>query len=144
MSWSIEEAISYYQTQGAPAQQSALISLLREIQSESGGSIPVHTLGRIVDAYGIKEGVLLALIKRIPSLRLGGIHLLELCAGPNCGKHRALAGFAEKLQKEKGTFTLKFVPCMRMCAKGPNIRWDGKLYHGATEELLRKLTGESL
>lgn len=142
MSWSIEEAIFYYRSQGAPREQSALIGLLREIQQEFGGGIPVYALGQIVEAYSIKEGVLLALIKRIPSLRLGGTHLLELCAGPNCGKHKALAACAEELQKKYG-FTLKFVPCMRLCGKGPNVRWDGKLYHGATEELLQKLTEES-
>lgn len=139
MVWSLQEAISYYQKQGAPRDQNALISLLREIQSENGGSIPKSALAEILNAYGIKEGVLLSLIKRIPSLRLGASNCLELCAGPNCGKHVALAAFAENLQKQEGNFELKFMPCMRMCGKGPNARWNGEMYHGVTEDTLRKL-----
>ena len=38
MSWNLEEAISYYKTQGAPADQSALIGLLKEIQQENQGT----------------------------------------------------------------------------------------------------------
>ena len=141
MNWNLDEAIRYYQRQGAPADQSALIGLLREIQQEQGGRIPMGIPGVIADAYGIKEGILLALIRRIPSLQLADVHVLEICAGPNCGKSAALAVCAEKLQKEHG-FTLKYVPCMRLCGKGPNIRWDGKLCHRAKEELLRELTGK--
>ena len=136
--WNLEEAVSYYKRQGAPGDQNALIALLREIQSENGG-IPKYMLGQIAATYQIKEGVLLALIKRIPSLRVADVHCLEMCAGPNCGKHTELAACAEKLRKEKG-FELKFVPCMRLCGKGPNIRWDGTLYHKADEALLKKLT----
>lgn len=141
MAWNMEEAIGYYQSQGAPKDQSALVGLLREIQSEQGGSISRSTLARIAEAYQIKDSFLLAVIRRIPSLRVSDTHCLELCAGPNCGKHTALAAYAETLQKEKG-FVLKFSPCMRMCGKGPNIRWDGKLYHRADEALLRQLTEE--
>lgn len=141
MSWNLEEAISYYQGQGAPREQGALISLLKEIQQEQG-SISRGDLSRICEGYGIKEGLLLVLIKRIPSLRLSDTHVLELCGGPNCGKQAALVRYAEKLQSETGKFTLKFVPCMRMCGKGPNLRWDGKLYHGANEELIRNLVGK--
>ena len=43
MSWSLEEAIAYYKSQGAPGNQNALISLLKEAQLENGGSIPAGT-----------------------------------------------------------------------------------------------------
>ena len=137
MNWNLEEAIVYYGKQGAGKDQNALISLLREIQLENG-NIPAYAVKAIAEAYGIKEGIPLALIKRIPSLRLGDSHCLELCSGANCGKHKTLAACAETLQKQHG-FTLKYVPCMRMCGKGPNLRWDGDVYHGATEQLLREL-----
>ena len=140
MSWSLLEAISYYKKQGAPADQTAVIGLLREIQQENGGSIPRHTLAEIAAAYAVKESFLSAIIRRIPSLRVGDTHCLALCAGPNCGKHAALAAFAENLQHtHPGSFTLKYLPCMRMCGKGPNIKWDGTLYHRADEALLRRL-----
>lgn len=142
MSWNLEEAISYYKTQGAPQNQTVLVSLLREIQTESGGGIPAYTLNVIASAYGVKESFLQAVIKRIPSLRLENTHCLELCAGPNCGKHKTLAACAKELSAG-GRFTLNFTPCMRMCGKGPNLRWDGKLYHQASEELLRTLVEQA-
>lgn len=142
MTWSLEEAISYYKAQGAPRDQNALISLLREIQAENGGGIPQYFLPMVAEAYGIKESFLHAIVRRIPSLRLKNTHCLELCSGPNCGKHTALAACAERLCSSGGNITLKFVPCMRMCGKGPNIKWDGTLYHRATEELLQKLAAE--
>ena len=136
----LREALEYYKGQGAPGDQNVLISLLREIQGEYGG-IPAGLLPEVAAFYGIRESLLMALIRRIPSLRVSDVHCLEMCAGPNCGKHRALAACAEKLQREKG-FVLKFVPCMRLCGKGPNIRWDGKLYHRADEALLKELTDQ--
>ena len=144
MTWDLEEAIVHYGKQGAPGDQNALIALLREIQKESGGTIPLYTLGTVAERYGIRESLLAALIRRIPSLRAGDTHCLEVCAGPNCGKSRMLAECAEALhRKAPDAFVLKLAPCMRMCGKGPNIRWDGKLYNRADEKLLRELTGLS-
>lgn len=142
--WTLEEAAAYYKRMGAPGDQTALIGLLREIQQEQDGGIPMYLLREAAEIYGVKESLLLALVKRIPSLRLSGIHTLQLCAGPNCGKHKHLAALAEKLAKESGgKLRLEFVPCMRMCGKGPNLRFDGKLHHGADEDLLRRLADEA-
>ena len=143
MDWNLSEAISYYKSQGAPGDQNALVNLLREVQSESGGTIPRSALPEIADGLGAKESLLAALIRRYPSLRLSDTHTLELCGGPNCSRRAALAAFVEKTWgRNPGKFTVKYVPCMRMCGKGPNIKWDGKLHHGADEALLRKLIGE--
>ena len=144
MTWNLDEAIAYYKKQGAPGDQSALTGLLREVQQENGGRIPLHALVPIASAYGIKDSFLLAVIKRIPSLQLADTHCLEICAGPNCSKRAALAELVEKAYGTKPTkFTLKFVPCMRMCGKGPNVKWDGALYHQADEELIRRLIDET-
>ena len=140
MAWDYKEAVAFYARQGAPRDQTALVALLREVQQEMGGSVPAYMLHPIAEAYGVKESFLTAVIRRIPALRLADTHTLELCAGPNCGKHLALAALAEKLSKENpGKVTLKFTQCMRMCGKGPNLKWDGVLYHKADEALLRKL-----
>ena len=139
MVWNLHEALEYYKRQGAPADQNALIALLTEVQAEHGGSIPKALLVDIAAFYGTKEGVLLALIRRIPRLKLSDVHTLELCAGPNCGKAAALAAEAEALCRGKPNVTLKFVPCMRHCAKGPNIKFDGRLHHKADEALLEEL-----
>ncbi len=139
MEWNLQEAMDYYRSQGAPGDQTALTGLLKEVQKERGG-IPRYMVGQIAGGYGIKEALVMALIRRIPNLRLAETHLLEICCGPNCPKRRDLAGFVEK---NWGTgpvgFMVRYVPCMRQCGKGPNIRWDGKLYNGADEALIKKL-----
>ncbi len=140
MSWNLQEAIAWYKTQGAPADQNALTNLLREVQQESGGAIPASAVEEIAQSYGIKASLINAIIRRLPSLRLSQEHLLELCCGPNCPKRANLAVFVERTWGEKPRgFTVKYVPCMRLCGKGPNIRYDGKLYHQADEALLRKI-----
>lgn len=138
MAWELKEAVDYYKKQGAPADQTALTALLREIQEEFG-AIPAGLLPEAAQLLGTKESFLLALIRRQPRLRLADTHVLEMCAGPNCGKRMELAALAEKLCAGKPGITLRFTGCMRQCAKGPNLRWDGTLYNGANEELLRKL-----
>ena len=133
----MKEMLDYYRRQGAPSDQTALVNLLKELQ-QIYGAVPKWAVAEVAEAYKIKESFILAVVKRIPSLRLQDTHLLQLCAGPNCGKHTALAAEAEKLCKLKGV-ELKYMGCQRMCGKGPNIRFDGKLYHKATVELLKEL-----
>lgn len=140
MAWTLPEALDYYKRQGAPGDQGALIALLTEVQQEHGGSIPKYILPQIAEFYSTKEALLLAIIRRIPRLRLSDVHTLELCAGPNCGKHTALVALAEQLcAAHPGKVSLKFTPCMRLCAKGPNLKWDGNVYHKADEALLKQL-----
>ena len=139
MTWELKEAIQYYRTQGAPADQNALTNLLREVQQEHG-AVPQWGLAVIAEDYGIKETFLQAIVRRIPSLRLENSHCLELCGGPNCSKRARLAAFVEQTYGTKPTaFTLRYSGCMRMCGKGPNLKWDGKVYNGADEALIRKL-----
>ena len=133
----MKEILDYYRRQGAPGDQTALINLLKELQ-QTYGAVPQWAVPEIAEAYRIKEIFILAVVKRIPSLGLQNTHLLQICAGPNCGKHTALAAEAEKLCKLKGV-ELKYMGCQRMCGKGPNIKFDGKLYHKATVELLQEL-----
>lgn len=137
MNDTLQEILTYYRRQGAPADQTALVSLLREVQQEFGG-IPQYALAEIAEGLGVKESFLLAVIRRIPSLRLQDTHILEMCAGPNCGKHVELTKTAEKLCAKFG-ITFKTVPCMRLCGKGPNIKYDGTLYHKADAALLARL-----
>lgn len=140
MAWELAEAIAYYKKQGAPGDQSALMHLLLEAQQENGGRIPRGSLPEVARGLSVKESFLLAFIHRMPRLRLDDGHLLELCAGPDCSKAAELAKRAEQLCK--GKVRLQFVPCMRLCGKGPNLRLDGTLYHRATAELLETLVEE--
>ena len=136
--WNLEETIGWYRKQGAPGDQTAVRELLKEVQNNFGGSIPKGILDTVAEGLSVKPSLLLAMIRRVPSLRLADTHVLELCAGRNCGRHTDLAKFAESLRSD--SMTVCFIPCQRMCGKGPNIRYDGKFYHGATEELLQELT----
>ena len=138
----MREMLEYYGRQGAPGDQNALVNLLKELQ-QTYGAVPKWAVTQAAEYYRVKESFLLAIIKRIPSLRLENTHLLELCAGPNCGKHTQLAAAAEKLCKLKGV-TLKYMGCQRMCGKGPNLKFDGKIYHNATEDFLKKLMEEAI
>lgn len=138
MVWNAEEALAYYKSQGAPGDQNALTSLLREAQQENGDSIPRWLLPKISAAYGLKESYLTAILRRYPSLRLADTHCLELCGSKSCGG--SLAEFAERLHRQNPeAFSLKYTGCMHFCGKGPNIKWDGQLYHKADEALLRRL-----
>ena len=136
MSWDLKEAIGYYRSQGAPQDQNALKNLLSEVQREHGGAIPGYLLAEIAKELGAKESFLAAVVRRFPSLRLKDVHILEICAGPNCSRRGKLAELAEQY---RGRVEVKFVPCMRQCGKGPNLRFDGKLYNGADEQLLASL-----
>lgn len=141
MAWELHEAVNYYQKQGAPGDQSVLLELLREVQEENSG-IPRAILPEIAGMLGVKESFLLAIIRRQPRLKLMDTHTLELCAGPNCGKRVDLAALAEKLCAGRNDIQLKFVPCMRQCGRGPNLRWDGQMYNRADEVLLRRILSE--
>ena len=132
----MDEIVEYYRRLGAPQDQQAVISLLREVQSLHGGSIPQWVPEVLAQKLGTKPGLLLALIRRIPSLRLKDQHLLEICAGPNCSRKGDLARLAEQY---RGRVEVRLVPCMRQCGKGPNLRFDGKLYNGADDNLLEQL-----
>ena len=74
--------------------------------------------------------------------------LIELCAGPRCQKRECarLHAFIEKNYQvknggisAKGGFSYRLTGCMKNCANGPSMKWDGKLYSQATPELLRSL-----
>ena len=139
MSWDLSEAIDYYRRQGAPGDQNALRNLLSEVQEAHGGAIPGYLLPQIAGDLGVKESFLAAIIRRIPRLRLKNQHLLEICAGPNCSRRGQRAQMAEQY---RGRVEIKLVPCMRQCGKGPNLRFDGKLYNGADAQLLARLMEE--
>lgn len=148
-SWTLQEAISYYQTQGAPDQQDALVSLLREVQQENGSVIPDAALAEIAAAYNLKGSYLAAIIKRYPSLRTASApHRLEVCGGPNCARQSSarLMAWIEDTYGVKpggisqtGKFSYRICGCLKHCGRGPNVKWDGEILEHADETLLRSL-----
>lgn len=142
-----QEMMDYYRTQGAPGDQQMLIALLREMQEACGGVLTGTALRAAAEAYGLKESMLTALIRRIPSLRMEAApHRLEMCG--TCPRGRELRAWVENtfgLKSgdvwERGGFSYHVTPCMKNCKNGPSLKWDGELYSQATVELIRQLTG---
>ena len=139
----MEEIIEYYIRQGAPSDQNALVNMLRELGEQCGGAVTQPVLSRVAEACKVKESFLLAVIKRYPSLKVDNRHVLEICGGPNCGKCRENMAFAEKMSPND-RLQVKLSPCMRMCGKGPNIKLDGKIYHQADVNFIKKLIASYL
>ena len=74
---------AYYKKQGAPGDQTALTSLLREIQSENGGSIPVHTLDVVAEALAQGKRVLFV-AEKMAALEVVQKRLDSIGIGPFC------------------------------------------------------------
>lgn len=136
----LQEAVSYYRRQGAPQDQTALVALLKELQAENGGQLSREQITQAAQLLETKESYLLAVIHRIPSLRLSDKPVLEICGGAVCPKRADLLTYVEKTWgREPEGFILRQTGCMRLCGQGPNIRWKGELYHRADPQLLDRL-----
>ncbi len=146
MNWNfnLEEALARCRYLGGPADQQALLTLLREVQEHCGGTLPQAVLEEIACALEVKRSFLAAIVRRYPSLRLAGAaHRLELCGGPNCSK-AGLIRFVEETYDVKpggvsvrGNFSFHISGCQRSCGTGPCALWDGTRYTGVTPEHIR-------
>ena len=143
----IQEIIEYYRGQGAPQDQQMLIALLREVQEDMGGVLSQAALQEIADSLGMKNTLLQALIRRVPSLRMeNAAHRLEIC-----GTCRAGARLRNEIERTYGVksgeiceaagFSYHVTPCMKNCKNGPSIKWNGTLHSHADMELVHALIG---
>lgn len=145
MNHDIHEIIDYYRHQGAPGDQQMLIALLKEAQESCGGILSQAAIDAITADLGIKEALMQALIRRVPSLRCESVaHRLEICG--TCKKGAALRDYIEETYSlrsggicEAHKFSYRVTGCMKNCKCGPSVRWDGTLHPSATIELLEKL-----
>ena len=144
----LHDTIQYYRAQGAPGDQQMLIALVREAQEEMGGVLSRSALAQIAQAVGWKENTLCALIRRVPSIRLEDApNRLEICG--TCKKGAALRAYIEDRWGVRsgescpsGGFSYHVTPCMKNCAKGPSVRWNGQLYPQAGISTLEELIGK--
>ena len=140
-----KEMIEYYRAQGAPEDQQVLVDLLRAAQEMDGGAILQQTIAEIAEQLQMREAIMQALIRRIPSLRSADApHRLEICG--TCRGSITLAQYIEGKYgvkngriSEKGRFSYYVTGCMKNCRQGPSIRWDGELYSRADRELIDQL-----
>ena len=141
----LTELADYYRMQGAPGDQQMLIALLKEAQEADGGVLNMRTIMEISQIYNIKENVLMALIRRVSTLRCEDIpHRLEMCGTCRCnGEIRKF--IEDELGLKSGDvskaygFQFRTVGCMKNCKNGPSIKWDGVLYSNSSVELLKEL-----
>ena len=141
----IREIIEHYRDQGAPQDQQMLIALMREAQEETGGVLSQAVIEEIAAALGMKQTLLLALIRRVPSLRMeNAAHRLEVCG--TCRAGAALRAAIERTYGvksgaccEAAGFSYHVTPCMKNCKNGPSVKWDGMLYSRADMNLVRAL-----
>ena len=140
----MQELIEYYREQGAPGDQQMVIALLREMQQEDGGVLSADAIRKVAGAYAMKETMLMALIRRVPGIRLADApHRLQICG--TCRTGAKLRDFVERTYGVKSGgvsaagFAYQVTPCMKNCKNVPSIRWDGELYSRADEVLIEKL-----
>lgn len=131
---------------GAARDQVELVSLLRTAQAACGGVLYRDVVLEIAQALGLKVTFLEAVLKRYPSIRTDQApHVLTVCQGPNCARGGQLADFVRRTyQVEPGGvagagFRFQVSGCMKHCGSGPNVKWDGQVYHQMTPEALRRL-----
>ena len=140
-----QEMIEDYRAQGVPGDQQMLIALLREAQEADGGVLSRWTISALAQAYGIRESLIDALIRRVSGLYSEeAAHRLEIC-----GICRAGAPLLEMIARTYGVksgeacdsagFVYRVVPCMKNCKNGPCVRWDGQLYSSMDKKRLRAL-----
>lgn len=147
MNQQLQETVLYYKQQGAPGDQAALLSCLREAQQICGGSLDLQAQQEIGALLGVKPSYLQAAAKRISDLKLSGAaHTLTVCTGVNCSRKGAdIRAYLEKelgAQNGKtflgGRWMYRVAGCQRACRTAPNVRIDGQLVEGMTLTKLKK------
>lgn len=137
MNQPLMELMAYYIDQGVPGDQQMLIHLLQEAQEMDGGSLSEDTLQTICETCGVKQSMLCAIIRRVPTLCTSQKpHRLEICQ--TCKKGAPLHQIAQEMLLG-GCYTYRATPCMKNCQNGPSVRWDGVLVPDITPEKLRQL-----
>ena len=136
--WHLDEAIAFYQSQGAPRQKQALLELLAEVQKHKGGTITQKSMKQIAHAYDIKKSFLRAVIAQSPELNAEErAHKLRVYGKKSCPKQetKELIDFIMQTYDVKdggtskiGDFSFKIISCKKKCYKTPTIKWDGVVF----------------
>ena len=145
----LKEIFSYYCKYSKRLDQSELIEMLREIQEVCGGVISATALQSVCDELGVKDNYISTVIKFCPDIKTERVsHRLSVCGGVNC-KNNGSSELGEYIRKtygvkpggicEKYGFSYEICGCIKQCASGPNIKWDGKVYSKVTTKMLDKL-----
>lgn len=144
----LKALIDYYADDFIGADQTSLLSCMKEIQAEFG-LVPDEALQWMSSTLKTSPAILRGLIARSPSLRTESkVHTITLCNGERCSNRGALA-FIKSVEKalscetgqktKDGRFELKTQRCLHRCEHGINVNIDAAEH---TQMTLDKLLTE--
>lgn len=135
-----QEIVDYYGGQKDAKSQDNIVEMLREVQ-ELCGYIPSEKTGAMADALGVKQTLLLQLIKLYPSFKKAPYgHCITVCTGARCGSEGSAEVFEAVLKavetRESGAFKIVMKECLKQCKTAPNLMVDSDSYgHVKPEEV---------
>ena len=142
----LKEIFDYYCKYSNRLSQEELVAMLREIQEVCGGVITAEALQRVCDKLGVKDSYISTVIKFVPDIKTEKVlHRLSICGGVNCKSNNSgeLNDYIRKNYNvapggicEKYGFSYDVCGCLKHCAHGPNIKWDGKVFSKVTPDIL--------
>ena len=154
MEENLREIFEYYCKYSKRLSQDELVSMLREIQEVCGGVITASALSCVCNELEVKESYINTVIKFTPDNKTEKFaHRLSICGGVNC-KSNGSSELHEHIKNkykvnpggvsEKYGFSYDVCGCMKQCAYGPNIKWDGKIYSKVTTNMLDSLITKNI
>ena len=135
-----QEIVDYYGGQKDAKSQDNIVEMLREVQ-ELYGYIPSEKTSAMADALGVKQTLLLQLIKLYPSFKKAPYgHCITVCTGARCGSEGSAEVFEAVLKavetRESGAFKIMMKECLKQCKTAPNLMVDSDSYgHVKPEEV---------
>ena len=126
------EIVDYYSSQRDAGSQENIVEMLREVQ-ELYGYIPSEKTRAMAEATGVKQTLLLQLIKLYPSFKKAPYgHCITVCTGARCGDKGSAEVFEAVLiaveARESGAFKIVMKECLKQCKTAPNLMVDSDSY----------------
>ena len=135
-----QEIVDYYGGQKDAKSQDNIVEMLREVQ-ELYGYIPSEKTGAMADTLGVKQTLLLQLVKLYPSFKKAPYgHCITVCTGARFGSEGSAEVFEAVLKavetRESGAFKIMMKECLKQCKTAPNLMVDSDSYgHVKPEEV---------
>ena len=135
-----QEIVDYYGGQKDAKSQDNIVEMLREVQ-ELYGYIPSEKTGAMADTLGVKQTLLLQLVKLYPSFKKAPYgHCITVCTGARCGSEGSAEVFEAVLKAVEtsvsGAFKIMMKECLKQCKTAPNLMVDSDSYgHVKPEEV---------
>lgn len=143
----LEEAVDRF---GKGSQEGAK-DAIKSCQEEFGCVSQDHQ-SQIAEAFELKENIIKAIIKFMPSIKESKVkYEIVCCTGPRCANNgsmeviktvQKMLGIRFDQTTSDGNICLRSQNCFRQCKFGPNIMINGKLYHNIDKIKVEKIIKE--